>query len=646
MKISDAEAAVDKEWEKLENLPAWQVTKFNIKKEGSLKRHKKRKGVSTLPHWSIYVTSRTRSWSRSSQDTKVASCSEVMVRKTTPDLTLYVCRVGFVSITNDCRNRSGRYCQTTWMRRTSKRRSIRLHPGQNERRSNTVGTSCVWVSRYLGTSATMQMAIRMAEHWRTNRAFGQDFIRTCCRSDMGKTIREFLLQYGWVKVPHGNVCSFIVNKDYSHPCAWTTSRWQERNTIWSQCGHIWWTSMIWRQQRRSLIKYTWDALGVDASRSKISSTNTETYSIPEFPQDQQKSCKRKWRSDSVVLRRDRTCTKISGKVLRIGKQKHRALMKSPHIVSTIISSSKRNWKRWENCQKGAFKCLFLARIGRPDILWSVNKLTRAVTKQTRACDRRLTRLISCIHNTCEYKQFCHVENTAEQCRLGLFQDADFAGDLEDSKSTSGGILCIFGSRTLVPNRWMCKEQTAVSHSSTESEHISLDVGLRMDGIPALDFWDLVIHVLHSSPTPIGTVKSDALRLQCATHPKIRTKLNSFTLEESCLKEIDHVDTNAKLSHHSTLLYIFEDNEAVIKMIIKDRSSAMRHVSRTHRVALDWLFDRINLDPHIQIKYVDTRSQLANIFSKETFVPNEWKHLLPSFNVSDVSVFLNNRWSFS
>ena len=32
---------------------------------------------------------------------------------------------------------------------------------------------------------------------------------------------------------------------------------------------------------------------------------------------------------------------------------------------------------------------------------------------------------------------------------------------------------------------------------------------------------------------------------------------------------------------------------------------MRHVSRTHRFALDWLFDRINLDPKIQITYVDT-----------------------------------------
>ena len=75
--------------------------------------------------------------------------------------------------------------------------------------------------------------------------------------------------------------------------------------------------------------------------------------------------------------------------------------------------------------------------------------------------------------------------TAQQCRLGLFEDSDFAGDLEDSKSTLGGILCIFGSRTYVPLSWMCKKQTSVSHSSTEAEVISLDAGLRMDVIPVL-----------------------------------------------------------------------------------------------------------------------------------------------------------------
>ena len=86
-------------------------------------------------------------------------------------------------------------------------------------------------------------------------------------------------------------------------------------------------------------------------------------------------------------------------------------------------------------------------------------------------------------------------STAKQCRLGLFQDSDFAGDLEDSKSTSGGTLYLFGSHTFVPISWMCKKQTSVSHSSTESETISLDAGLRLEGLPALELWDLIVSVL-------------------------------------------------------------------------------------------------------------------------------------------------------
>ena len=67
-----------------------------------------------------------------------------------------------------------------------------------------------------------------------------------------------------------------------------------------------------------------------------------------------------------------------------------------------------------------------------------------------------------------------------------------------------------------------------------------------------------------------------------------------------LDNVDCVPSNVHSSRQEALLYVFEDNEAVIKMIIKGRSPTMRHVSRTHRVALDWLFDRINLDHKIHI----------------------------------------------
>ena len=82
-----------------------------------------------------------------------------------------------------------------------------------------------------------------------------------------------------------------------------------------------------------------------------------------------------------------------------------------------------------------------------------------------------------------------------------------------------------------------------------------------------------------------------------------------------LDNVDFIPSNVQSSHQEALLYVFEDNEAVIKMIIKGRRPTMRHVSRTHRVALDWLFDRLNLDSKIfKIKYIDTKNQLADILT--------------------------------
>ena len=167
-------------------------------------------------------------------------------------------------------------------------------------------------------------------------------------------------------------------------------------------------------------------------------------------------------------------------------------------------------------------------------------------------------------------------NTAKQCRLGLFQDSYFAGNLEDSKSTSGGTLCVFGSHTFVPLSWMCKKQTSVSHSSTESEIISLDAGLRSDGIPALDLWDLIVSVLGNTiqtPERLG-------------RPVVTDKNQRSQEMTNVFNRIDCVPSNVQSSHQEALLYVFEDNEAVIKMIINETC---------FQNAFDWLFDRINLD---------------------------------------------------
>ena len=227
----------------------------------------------------------------------------------------------------------------------------------------------------------------------------------------------------------------------------------------------------------------------------------------------------------------------------------------------------------------------MARIG----LWSVNTLARSLTKCNKVCDKRLLRLRNCTNQSKNYRQFCHVSQL-EDCKLGFFQGAAFAGDFVwDSKSTSGGVPCVLGSHTLVPLLWMCKEQTAVSHSSAESEIISIDAALQMDGLPALQCWECVLETL-SCKQPRGTssVKkaTESFRL-----------IHSPTLEY--LSQLTTFRPAFSNSSHSIQLYFFEDNVAVIQVSHKVR-----------RVDMDWLFG-MYWDQLILTKYVRTTDQLAD-----------------------------------
>ena len=114
-----------------------------------------------------------------------------------------------------------------------------------------------------------------------------------------------------------------------------------------------------------------------------------------------------------------------------------------------------------------------------------------------------------------------------------------------------------------------------------------------------------------------------------------------------LSHVDYVTTNANSSQGESQLYIFEDNDAVIKMLIKGRSPTLRHVSRTHSVALDWwLFDRINLDPKkTKSNMLTPKNQLAGILTKGSFSRDGSNHLLCLFNISHFSS-INSRKAMS
>ena len=133
---------------------------------------------------------------------------------------------------------------------------------------------------------------------------------------------------------------------------------------------------------------------------------------------------------------------------RIGRL-HNSTMCQLH-ASMTTTSKKKNWNPWENCRKLCSQIvptyLYLARIGEHNIPWLVIKLARSITKRTKACDKRLFRLV-----------FLHPSNMWEQVVLW---------------NTLREIHCAF---------------LEVTHTSvfTTSGIISLDARLMLDIVPPL-----------------------------------------------------------------------------------------------------------------------------------------------------------------
>jgi hypothetical protein len=181
-------------------------------------------------------------------------------------------------------------------------------------------------------------------------------------------------------------------------------------------------------------------------------------------------------------------------------------------------------------------------------------------------------------------------------------------------------LCLVGPRTFVPLTWLCKKQSAVSHSSSEAEVIALDAAIRMEAIPAIMLWEEILSVFdpeycHKPRVPRPLVSRG--------DPVLSGRVSWLAAQ---LAEVDWVPPSLPKSHGLSMLIVFEDNEAVIQMTIKGRSPNMRHVGRVHRVDLDWLFERIREDPSIHMRYVGTKEQIADIFTKGVFTSDQWARL--------------------
>ena len=142
------------------------------------------------------------------------------------------------------------------------------------------------------------------------------------------------------------------------------------------------------------------------------------------------------------------------------------------------------------------KVLWAARLASPDRLRAVNHLVTKVIKRTSKFDSMIHRLMGYSQATLHLRMIGWIGDSLDEIFAHFSADADFAGDIETQRSTSGYYSIIRGPNSSFPFSVGSKRQTCVSHSIPEAELVAADFGLRTDGLPSLSLWSVIFLISH------------------------------------------------------------------------------------------------------------------------------------------------------
>jgi hypothetical protein len=226
--------------------------------------------------------------------------------------------------------------------------------------------------------------------------------------------------------------------------------------------------------------------------------------------------------------------------------------------------------------------LFLARVCRPDLSTIVPRLCSNVTRWTTTDDRRLIRTMAYIESAGDLELFAKFSpSDLDELVLQAFTDADWAGNPDSTKSTSGLWIRLFNPSS--GNSWQISwNSRAQSHSASctaEAEVVAFAAGLSGDLVYDPD-------VVISMST---SVRQEALPIQLLFEVLLGRRLP---------------------------LQVFVDNTQCISAVEKGYSKKRRHLARTHRVSIGVLHELLeDEDAAMSIAYCETAAMLADSFTK-------------------------------
>ena len=232
-------------------------------------------------------------------------------------------------------------------------------------------------------------------------------------------------------------------------------------------------------------------------------------------------------------------------------------MENSKPVSTPIDSSTKLTKTTDDkqsvdqqlYQSAIGSLLYLSGGTRPDITFSVSNLAKFSAKPSKQHWTAIKRVMRYLKGTINFGILYTKQETKD---FVAYSDADWAGDLDDRKSTSGYLFKISGGAV----SWRSKKQSSVALSTAEAEYIAL-----------------------------ASTAQEAVWLR-----QLTTELGNGSAEVTT---------------------IFEDNQAAISM-----SKNPQFHGRAKHISIKYHFVREQVsDGTVRLKYCRTQDMVADILTK-------------------------------
>ena len=205
----------------------------------------------------------------------------------------------------------------------------------------------------------------------------------------------------------------------------------------------------------------------------------------------------------------------------------------------------------KTCSSHLMKLLFAARLARPDLVVAITRLASKVTSWNKSHDRALRRLMQYTQHAADLELVGQLSSEDLQTAvLVMSPDADLAGDLETTKSTSGLWLELRsedGTRCW-PLSWRSKRQGSTASSTCEAEMISLATALKAEVLPMMELLEQSL----GRPVQLRCLEDNTQCLQAA-ETGYSAVLRHLPRTERISVGVVH-ETFSEKSHQHELLY--------------------------------------------------------------------------------------------